>query len=122
MRAHVRRTLCRRREGTRRLLVEQARRKSSLRAGGQHRRAEMTDVDPEDVDPEMEGPQLDLLALNEALDTLAMRDPRAFELVKLRVSGGLTTPQAAEALGISVATAENDWAYAKCWLRVELSR
>jgi len=103
-------------EAMRRILVEQARRKGSLRAGGQRRRAELSSVDPE-----IGGPQLDLLALNEALDKLATRDPRALELVKLRFFAGLTIQQAAEALGVSVATAENDWSYAKCWLRVELS-
>jgi RNA polymerase sigma factor (TIGR02999 family) len=103
-------------EAMRRILVEQARRRESLRAGGQHRRAELSGVDPE-IGP----PQLDVLALNEALDKLATMDPRTFELVKLRFFAGLTILQAAEALGVSVATAENDWAYAKCWLRVELS-
>ena len=103
-------------EAMRRILVEQARRKNSLRAGGKYRRAELSGVDPE-----IEGPQLDLLALNEALDKLATTDPRASELVKLRFFAGLTVQQAAEALGVSVATAENDWVYAKCWLRVELS-
>ncbi|MGO9113753.1 MAG: ECF-type sigma factor [Thermoguttaceae bacterium] len=103
-------------EAMRRILVERARRKGSLRAGGQHCRAELSSVEPE-VGP----PQLDLLALNEVLDKLATKDPRAFELVKLRFFAGLTIQQAAEALSVSVATAENDWAYAKCWLRMELS-
>ncbi len=103
-------------EAMRRILVEQARRKGCLRAGGQHRRAELASVDPE-----IGGPQLDLLALNDALDKLATKDPRAFELVKLRFFAGFTIEQAAEALGVSVATAESDWSYAKCWLRVELS-
>ena len=69
----------------------------------------------------MRGPQLDLLALNEALERLETRDPRAAELVKLRFFAGLTVPQAAQALGVSVATAENDWSYAKSWLRFEIS-
>jgi RNA polymerase sigma factor (TIGR02999 family) len=103
-------------EAMRRILVEQARRKDSLRAGGQYRRVELSNVDLE-IGP----PQLDLLALNEALDKLATKDPRTFELVKLRFFAGLTMQQAAEALGVSVATAENDWAYGKCWLRMELS-
>jgi len=103
-------------EAMRRILVEQARRKGRLRAGGQHRRAELASVDPE-----IGGPQLDLLALNDALDKLATKDPRTFELVKLRFFAGFTIEQAAEALGVSVATAESDWSYAKCWLRVELS-
>jgi len=104
-------------EAMRRILVEQARRKGSLRAGGRHRRAELSMADPE-IGP----PQLDLLALNEALDKLATKDPRTFELIKLRFFAGLTIQQAAEVLGVSVATAENDWAYGKCWLRKELTR
>ncbi len=104
-------------EAMRRILVDQARRKGSVRAGGQRRRVLLTDVNPE-----IKGPGLDLLALNEALDILTKRDPRASELVKLRFFGGLTIQQAAEALGVSVATAENDWVYAKCWLRLALLR
>ncbi len=103
-------------EAMRRILVEQARRKGSLKAGGQHRRAEFSIADLE-IGP----PQLDLLALNDALDKLATRDPRTFELVKLRFFAGLTIQQAAAVLGVSVATAENDWAYGKCWLRKELA-
>jgi len=103
-------------EAMRRILVEQARRKGSKRAGGQHCRAELSIADPE-----IGAPQLDLLALNEALDKLATNDPRTFELIKLRFFAGLTIQQAAEALGVSVATAENDWAYGKCWLRKELT-
>jgi DNA-directed RNA polymerase specialized sigma24 family protein len=48
-------------------------------------------------------------------------DPRAAELVKLRFFAGLTRHQAAEALGVSVATADNDWAYAKGWLKAEIA-
>jgi RNA polymerase sigma factor (TIGR02999 family) len=103
-------------EAMRRILVEQARRKESLKAGGQLRRTELSGVDLA-----IGSPPLDVLALNETLGELAVKDPRAAELVKLRFFAGLTIQQAAEALGVSVATAENDWAYAKCWLRLELS-
>jgi DNA-directed RNA polymerase specialized sigma24 family protein len=58
-------------------------------------------------------PQVDLLALDEALDKLAGQDPRKAELVKLRFFGGLTIEQAAAALGIAPSTADADWAYAK---------
>jgi DNA-directed RNA polymerase specialized sigma24 family protein len=64
---------------------------------------------------------MDLLAISEALDKLHAKDPRAAELVKLRFFAGLTRHQAAEALGVSVATADNDWAYAKGWLKTEIS-
>ena len=58
----------------------------------------------------------DLLALDEALDRLAIKDARKADLVKLRYFAGLTMEQAAEALGISVATAHRDWTYARAWL------
>ncbi len=103
-------------EAMRRILVEQARRKSGPEAGGGRQRVELSVVDPESP-----GPHLDLLALNESLDKLAARDSRAAELVKLRFFVGLTNQQAAETLGISVTTAKSDWAYAKCWLRAEMT-
>ena len=102
-------------EAMRRILVERARHKRSLKAGGEYRRQDLSDIQPA-----VGGPDLDLLALNEALDNLAKRDPRQAELVKLRFFAGLTNAQAAEALGVSVSTAENDWAYARCWLRLEM--
>ena len=64
---------------------------------------------------------VDLIALDEALDKLASRDSRKAELVKLRYFAGLTIRQAAAALGIAESTADADWAYAKSWLRVELA-
>jgi RNA polymerase sigma factor (TIGR02999 family) len=102
-------------EAMRRILVERARHKRSLKAGGEFRRQDLSDIQPA-----VGGPDLDLLALNEALDKLAKRDPRQAELVKLRFFAGLTTAQAAEALGVSTSTAENDWAHARCWLRLEM--
>jgi RNA polymerase sigma factor (TIGR02999 family) len=102
-------------EAMRRILIEQARHKASEKAGGKRRR-----IDLGEIEPTIPGPQLDLLALNEALAQLETTDPRAAAVVKLRFFAGLTTAQAAEALGISLATAENDWAYAKCCLRVQL--
>jgi RNA polymerase sigma factor (TIGR02999 family) len=102
-------------EAMRRILIEQARRKASKKAGGKQRR-----VDLADIEPAIPGPQFDLLALNEALAQLETTDPRAAAVVKLRFFAGLTMPQAAQALGISLATAESDWAYAKCCLRLQL--
>ena len=64
---------------------------------------------------------VDLLALDEALDRLASHDRRKAELVKLRFFAGLTIRQAAAALGIAESTADADWAYAKSWLRLELT-
>ena len=103
-------------EAMRRILIGQARRKASLKAGGERQR-----VDLSDAEPEIQGPQLDLLALDAALEQLAARDSRAAAVVKLRFFAGLTMPQAAEALGVSLATVENDWAYAKSWLRLQIS-
>jgi len=103
-------------EAMRRILVENARRKHGPRAGGGHCRVELSDVAVE-----VQGPDLDLIALSEAVDKLHSKDPRASELVKLRFFAGLTRQQAADALGISVATADNDWAYAKGWLNMELT-
>ena len=65
-------------------------------------------------------PEPDLLALDEALDRLAARDPIKAELVKLLFFAGLTVPQAADALGLSHAAAKRSWAYARAWLLVEI--
>jgi RNA polymerase sigma factor (TIGR02999 family) len=102
-------------EAMRRILVERARHKRSLKAGGEFRRQELSDIQLA-----VGGPDVDLLALNEALEKLEKHDPRQAELVKLRFFAGLTIDQAAEALGVSTSTADNDWAYARCWLRVEM--
>jgi RNA polymerase sigma factor (TIGR02999 family) len=102
-------------EAMRRILVEVARRKRGPKAGGGHCRVELSDV------AEPQGLDLDLIALNDALEKLQTKDSRAAELVKLRFYAGLTRQEAAEILGISVATADNDWAYAKGWLKAELA-
>jgi RNA polymerase sigma factor (TIGR02999 family) len=104
-------------EAMRRILIEQARRKRTKKAGGL--RLELADFE---AAIENSCSQLDLLALNEALDKLEATDKRKADLVKLRFFAGLTNAQAAEALGVSSSTADNDWAYAKTWLRVEMSK
>jgi RNA polymerase sigma factor (TIGR02999 family) len=103
-------------EAMRRILVERARHKRSLKAGGDRRRLDLAEIEP--AAPE---PGVDLLALDEALEKLQRQDRRKAELVKLRFFAGLTTAQAAAALGISPSTADNDWAYARCWLRLEIA-
>jgi RNA polymerase sigma factor (TIGR02999 family) len=103
-------------EAMRRILVENARRKQSAKAGGGRDRVELAEVEPA-----CDAPRLDLIALDEVLDRLADLDKRKADLVKLRFFAGLTNAQAAEALGISTSTADNDWAYARCWLRLALA-
>ncbi len=103
-------------EAMRRILVEQARRRETIKAGGQIQRVELPEVEPA-----IDGPTMDLLALDDALRKLEEKDPRKSQLIKLRFFAGLSNQQAAEVLGISPSTADLDWAYAKCWLRVEMS-
>jgi RNA polymerase sigma factor (TIGR02999 family) len=102
-------------EAMRRILVEQARRKRSIKGGGEFERQELPEIEAPTG-----APQIDLLALDEALTKLEARDRRQAELIKLRFFAGLTIEQAAEALGISTSTADNNWSYARCWLRLEL--
>jgi len=101
-------------EAMRRILVERARRKQSIKAGGGHRRVELDDIGAEE-------PGDDLLLLHEALEKLEKKDKRKAQLVMLRFFAGLTNEQAAHMLGVSTSTADNDWAYARAWLRLELS-
>ena len=103
-------------EAVRRILVDRARHKRSQRRGGDFQRVELPRVVPA-----LPTNQLGVLALDEALEQLAARDPWAAELGKLRFCASFTVPDAAEALGVSVATAENDWEYAKSWLKQQLS-
>jgi RNA polymerase sigma factor (TIGR02999 family) len=102
-------------EAMRRILVENARRKQSLKRGGDRDRLALDAV--EAAAPE---PREDLLALDEALTRLAGVDRPAAELVQLRYFGGLSIPEAARALGISPRTADRLWAYARAWLRQEI--
>jgi RNA polymerase sigma factor (TIGR02999 family) len=104
-------------EAMRRILIERARQRKSLKRGGNHQRVDMELTSLAGCEPMAAD---DLLMLNEALDRLAVEDPRKAQLVKLRFFAGLTVPQAADVLGISVATAENDWTYARCWLRLAM--
>jgi RNA polymerase sigma factor (TIGR02999 family) len=102
-------------EAMRRILVERVRHKRSLKAGGGRRRQDLPDIELA-----VAGPRLDLLALDEALTKLEQHDPRRAGLVKLRFFTGLTIAEAARVLGVSESTADNDWAYARSWLRLEI--
>jgi DNA-directed RNA polymerase specialized sigma24 family protein len=78
-------------------------------------------VDLDEIEPAAPASSVDLLALHECLERLEKKDKLKADLVKLRYFAGLTIPQAAEALGISASTADNYWAYARSWLRLEMS-
>ncbi len=103
-------------EAMRRILVESARRKSRLKHGRERQR-----VDLESSCLVSAAPSLDLVALDEALSRLAQTEHAKAELVKLRFFAGLTMPEAAAALNISLATAERYWTFAKSWLYAELA-
>ncbi len=107
-------------EAMRRILVENARRKLCDKHGGKWVR---TDVDIAELLAADHSPDpLLLISVHEALERLAERSPRKVELVKLRYFAGLTLNEAAEMLGISPATAEDDWTYVRAWLRREWVR
>jgi RNA polymerase sigma factor (TIGR02999 family) len=103
-------------EAMRRILVEKARRKRSSKHGGNQQKIAL-----DAVDFEIEGPSDDLIALDEALTKLSEKDPGVAELVKLRYFAGLTIEQVAQFQGISRRTAVDHWAYARAWLRRQIS-
>jgi RNA polymerase sigma factor (TIGR02999 family) len=103
-------------EAMRRILIENARRKRSGKHGGDLQR-----IDLDRVDTPGDSPSDDILAVDEALLKLAAEDPTKAELVKLRYFGGLSVEDAGRVLGISRATADRYWAYARVWLYSELS-
>jgi len=102
-------------EAMRRILIDQARRKSATKRGRDAQRQPLDEA-------EIAAPQgnVDLLALNEALSRLADTDASAAELVKLRFFAGLTMEEAATAMGVSARTAYYTWTYARSWLHKEL--
>ncbi len=103
-------------EAMRRILIEQARRKKSLRRGGEHVRIELDAATVTAPAPTSQA----YLALDDALTKLADVDAEAATLVKLRFFAGLTVDEAAEALGISSRTAKRNWAFARAWLHREI--
>jgi RNA polymerase sigma factor (TIGR02999 family) len=102
-------------EAMRRILVENARRRGRLKRGGDLRRH-----DVQSIQPAAEAPYENLLALDEALTELSRQHPDKAQLVKLRYFAGLTLAEAAAALGISTATADRHWRYARAWLAQQL--
>jgi RNA polymerase sigma factor (TIGR02999 family) len=106
-------------EAMRRILVENARRKKRVRHGGELHKQPLEENEPALAAPVDE---IDLLALNEALDHLEAASPRRAQLVKLRYFAGFTLPEVATMLGISQSTAEADWTYAKAWLKRQMEK
>lgn len=103
-------------QAMRRILVENARRKQALKHGGQLNRVNG------ELDIAAPLPDDQLLALDEALDQLAAVNSRAADVVKLRFFAGLTEAQVAGELGVSVATVERTWAFARAWLFNEIQQ
>jgi RNA polymerase sigma factor (TIGR02999 family) len=103
-------------DAMRRILIDRARSKRSLRHGGGQIRVDIQEID-------LAAPDADdqLLAINEALDKLAAQDPIEAQLVKLRYFVGLTVEEASGLLHISPRTAKNYWAHARTWLYHEIS-
>jgi RNA polymerase sigma factor (TIGR02999 family) len=102
-------------EAMRRILVESARRKHQVGQGGDLHRIAINLVQVAD-DARSE----ELLALDESIRRLQEADPAAAELVKLRYFAGMTMSQAADALGVSLRTAERNWTYARSWLHRDM--
>jgi RNA polymerase sigma factor (TIGR02999 family) len=105
-------------EAMRRILIEAARRKRTVKHGAGKRVPLQTTIT---LAAGRSGPSLDVLALDEALSVLEQREPDKARLVKLRFFAGLSIDEAAEALGISRATAKRHWVYARAWLYGQLA-
>jgi RNA polymerase sigma factor (TIGR02999 family) len=99
----------------RRILVDHARARRADKRGGEFERVTLVG------DEAIAAPEIDLLALHEALRRLAVFDARKERIVELRYFGGLTIEEAAEVVGISKATVVREWTIAQAWLRAELS-
>jgi len=106
-------------EAMRRILIDNARRKKSLKHGGDRRRFDLGKLVLSDDNDKLSD---DILALDEALEKLAKENKIEADLVKLRYFAGLTGKQAAEVLGISLSTANEHWAYARARLRLEITK
>jgi RNA polymerase sigma factor (TIGR02999 family) len=99
----------------RRILVDHARKRAAAKRAGDWTRVQIQEEAA--VGGKVE---LDLLALDEALDRLAERDPRYARIVELRFFGGLSVPETAAVLGVSTATVKRDWSFARAWLHAHL--
>ncbi|MCZ6836873.1 MAG: ECF-type sigma factor [Planctomycetota bacterium] len=106
-------------QAMREILVDQARRKSRRKHGGDRKREVLADDQPAMTEIEM--PPVDVLALDEALDRMKTEHPRRTEVLMLRFFAGLSAEQTAEVLKTSARTIERDWQFARVWLHRELS-
>jgi len=102
----------------RNILIEQARRHASLKRDAARKHELDTDLPQIVTDPPLE----DVLSLSDVLEQLEKEHPRPAEVVSLRFFGGLSMPEVAEILGLSLATAERDWRFARAWLQHELEQ
>jgi RNA polymerase sigma factor (TIGR02999 family) len=98
-------------EAMRRILIENARRKSRLKRGGDQVR-----VDPENIDLVATTPDEKVLLINDALERLSAQDPEKAQVVVMKFFGGRTNQEVAECLAVTERTVERHWAYAKAWL------
>lgn len=98
-----------------RILVENARRKQQVGRGGDRKRIPL-----DAVEIAVEAPPDDLVLLDESLHRLEAHDPVAVQLVKIRYFAGMTMQEAADALGMSLRTAERNWTYARTWLHRDM--
>jgi RNA polymerase sigma factor (TIGR02999 family) len=104
-------------EAMRRVLIDHSRNRVRLKRGGGKNRIELDRLtDPGSATDE------DLLAFNDSLDRLARKYPQAAEFVKLRFFAGMTLDEAAESMGLSLRTANRQWAFARAWLAAALAR
>jgi len=101
----------------RRILVNHAKSKGRIKRGGAGRKVELTDAAAVTNEPD-----LDIIALDEAMKRLALVDERAARVVELRFFGGMNVEETAEALGIAPATVKRDWTIARAWLLREIQK
>jgi RNA polymerase sigma factor (TIGR02999 family) len=102
-------------EAMRRILIDRARAKAAIKRGGDQKRVEFEELEH----PAAKRPER-FLQLDEALTKFEKQYPQKAQLVKLRFFAGLTNKQASAALGISTATADRNWAFARAWLKTEM--
>lgn len=102
-------------EAMRRILIDRARRKLTVRHGGGCERVDLDGVDLAAPDADRQ-----LIAVHDALEKLALQHPLQAELVKLRYFAGMTNEEIAKVLGISVSTVKNYWTFARAWIFSEI--